>query len=64
MKRDNSRASGNWLQDLPEWLEEITENLEGTEVLAPAHISHDSDTERPTKVVRHTVLGNQTWNIS
>ena len=34
----------------PEWLEEFTENLEDTEVPAPAHIPHDSDSERPTKV--------------
>ena len=42
-KRDNDGAS---------------ENLEGTEVLAPADISHDSDSERPTKVVsrKHSVF--------
>ena len=42
-KRDNDGASGNRLRDLPEWLEEFTENLEDTEVVAPAHISHSSD---------------------
>ena len=36
--------------DLPEWLEEFTENLEDTEVSAPAHISFDSDSEHLTKV--------------
>ena len=37
-KRDNDGASGNRLRDLPEWLEEFTENLEDTEVPALAHI--------------------------
>ena len=37
--------------DLPEWLE-FTENLEFTETPVPAHVSHDSDSERPTKVVQ------------
>ena len=50
-ERDNNRASGDRLRDLPQWLEEFTENLDDTEVPAPAHISHDSDSERPTKVV-------------
>ena len=36
------------LRDFPEWLEEFTDNLEDTEVSAPAHTSQDS--ERPTKV--------------
>ena len=49
-KEDYNRDSEDRLRDLPEWLEEFTENLEDTEVLAPAHISHDSDSERPTKV--------------
>ena len=31
--------------------EEFTDNLEGTEVPAPAHISQDSDSERHTNVV-------------
>ena len=39
------------LQDLPEWLEEFTDNLEDTEVPAPAHLAQDSDSNRPTKVV-------------
>ena len=64
-ERSDELAPGNWsrnpardsensndrLRDLPERLEEFTENLEDTEVRAPAHISHDSDSERPTKVV-------------
>ena len=45
--------------DLPEWLEEFTENLEDTEMPVPAHISQDSDSEHPTKVVtksrRHSI---------
>ena len=45
------------MRDLPEWLEEFTENLEDTQVLARAHISHDSDSERPAKVAlrKHSV---------
>ena len=39
------------LRDLHEWLEEFTDNLEDTEVHAPAHISQDSDSERLSKVV-------------
>ena len=56
-KKDINRASDDRLRDLPEWLEEITENLGDTEVPAPAHISHDSDSERPTKVtlMKHSV---------
>ena len=39
-------------ETLPEWLEEFTENLEdAAEVLAPAHVSQDSDSEGPAKVV-------------
>ena len=45
----NKKRDGN--RDLPEWLEEFTDNLEDTEVHAPAHISEDSDSERLTKVV-------------
>ena len=49
--RDDSRDSDDRLRDLPEWLEEFSDNLEDTEVPAPAHISQDSDSERLTKVV-------------
>ena len=42
------------LRDLPERLEEFTEKFEDDGVLAsrdrPANTSHDSDSERPTKV--------------
>ena len=48
--RDQSSISDDRLRDLPEWLEEFTENLGDTEVRAHAHISHDSDSDRPTKV--------------
>ena len=51
-KRDNSRDADDRLRDLPEWLEEFTDNLEHTEVHAPAHTSQDSDSERPTKLVQ------------
>ena len=51
IKRDDSRDADDRLRDLPEWLEEFTDNLEDTEVHATAHISQDSDSERPTRVV-------------
>ena len=50
-KRDGSRDADDSLRDLPEWLEEFTDNPEDTEVHAPAHISQDSDSESPTKAV-------------
>ena len=44
-------VSGNcYGEGIPEWLEDFTENLEIAEMPAAAHISHDSDPERPTKV--------------
>ena len=49
-ERDDKGASEDRSRDFPEWLVEFTENLEDPEVLAPAHNSHDSDSERPTKV--------------
>ena len=36
---------GDPLRDLPEWLQDFTENLEDTETPVPAHGSHDSDSE-------------------
>ena len=36
---------------LPIFVRVFTDNLEDTEVLAPAHISQDSDSEHPTNVV-------------
>ena len=50
-KREDNRDSDDRLRDLPERLEEFTKNLEDTQVHAPAHISQDSDSERPTKAV-------------
>ena len=50
-KRDDSRDADNRSRDLPEWLEELTDNPEDTELHAPAHSSQESDSERPTKVV-------------
>ena len=56
-KRDINRASEARLRDLPEWSKKFKENLQDTEVLPPAHISHDLDSERPTKVApRSTVF--------
>ena len=50
-KRNGNRDSNDRLRYPPEWLEEFTDNLEDTEVSAPVHISQNSDSERPTKVV-------------
>ena len=50
-KRDDRRDSVDRLHDLPEWLEEFTDNLEYTELPASAHSSQDLDSGRPTKVV-------------
>ena len=44
-KRDGSRDADDRLRDLPESLEEFTDNPEDTELHAPAHISQDSDSE-------------------
>ena len=46
------------MRDLPEWSEVFTQNLEDTEVPAPAHISHDSDSKRPILVAprKHSIL--------
>ena len=56
-RRDNNQASEERLRDLPEWLVEFTENLEDAQVPAPAHASHDSDSERPFKVAtrKHSI---------
>ena len=50
-KMDDNRDADDRLRHLPEWLEEFADNLEDTEVHAPAHISQDSDSQRPAKVV-------------
>ena len=48
-------APGNRVRDLPEWSQDLTENLEDEGVPAsrdtPANTSQDSDSERPAKVV-------------
>ena len=60
--RDIVRAPGNRLRGLPGWSEEFTENMEDERVLAssdtPANTSHDSDSERPAKVVsrKHSIF--------
>ena len=43
-----------WLIACDANMKEFTENLEDTEVPAPAHISHDSDSEQPTKEASRT----------
>ena len=61
-ERSDDPAPGNW-RDSPgaqnkaekrdnDCQEEFAENLHDTEVLAPAHLSHDSDPERPMKVAQ------------
>ena len=50
-KSGDSRDSDERLRDLPDSSEEFTDNLEDTGLHAPAHITQDSDSERPTKVV-------------
>ena len=51
-------------QDVPEWLQNFTENLEEPEIPAPAHISReDSDSERPTKVVEKSKLRKRSFYI-
>ena len=53
-------AAGNSSEDLPEWLEDFTENLEIVEMPAAAHISHGSDSERPARVVsrKHSIYAH------
>ena len=55
-KRDGNRDSDDRLRDLPEWLEEFADNLQDTEVHAPAHISEDSDSEGFTKAVSESMM--------
>ena len=45
---------------ISEWSEELTDNLEDTEVPALANTSHDSDSERPTKVAtrKHSIYSH------
>ena len=49
-KRDDGKKSDDCLADLPEWLEEFTDNLGDTELPASAHSSQESDLEHPMKV--------------
>ena len=55
--KEDKEAAGNSLRDLPEWLEEFTDNPEETEVPAAANISPESDSERPTEVAarKHSI---------
>ena len=63
-KRDDSRDAVDRLRDLPEWLEEFTDNLEDTEVHAPAHTTQDSDSERLTKVVSKLNQGSTVFILT
>ena len=61
-KRNGTRDSDDRLRDLPEWLEDYTDNLDDTEVLVPAHVAQNADSERPTRVAsnsrRHSVFNS------
>ena len=59
-KRDNDGASRNRLQDLPEWLEVFTDNLEDAEVPAPAHMTHDLDSSGKHSICLLTSIENVT----
>ena len=50
IKKDNIQVTIHRLRDLPEWSEEFTDSPEDTEVPGLANTSHDSDSERTTKV--------------
>ena len=54
------QATRDRLRDLPDWLEEFTDNLEDAEVPAPAHTYHDSDSERPSNVAlrKHSIYSH------
>ena len=62
--KDTEQVQGNFLRDLPEWLEDFTENLLDEGVSAsrdtPASTSRDSDLEPPRKVVS----GNTVYDVS
>ena len=55
-EKNGSRDSDDRMRDPPEWLEEFADNLEDTETPVPGHVSQDSDSERPTKVVEKSNL--------
>ena len=67
-KRNDSRDSDDHVRHLPAWLEEFTDNLEDTEVLTPAHMSQESDSERSSKVEsmsrKHGVHASQKTEIA
>ena len=48
-KKDDGKNSDDRLRDLPEWLEELKENLVDTDLPASAHVSQESDLEHPAK---------------
>ena len=50
-KRNDSGDPDVRLRDLSEWMKEFIDNLEDTELPPSAHVSQDSDSERPTNVI-------------
>ena len=59
---DDKKNADDPLADLPFWFEDSTDNLEATELPAPAHSSRESDLEHPVEVVtksrRHSINTN------
>ena len=53
-RRMTIRDAEERLRNLPEWLEEFTDSLEDTETPVLAHVSQDTDSERPAKVASRT----------
>ena len=57
---DDKKNADDPLADLPFWLEDSTDNLEATELPAPAHSSRESDLEHAVEVVtesrRHSIF--------
>ena len=49
-KRDKNEAVVNRLRDLPAWFQEFTKSRRNRSAGNRTHFSHDSDSERPTKV--------------
>ena len=47
---DDKKNADDPLADLPLWSEDSTDNLEATELPAPAHSSRESDLEHPVEV--------------
>ena len=62
-RRLTNRDAKERLRDLPEWLEEFTDNPEDTETPVPAHVSQDSGSvcmrTKITKALAEDALAKQ-----